>query len=215
MELESFLNLKTNSETSTNPKTRDENEGTTSTNPKTKEENEGTSTNLKTQRRKWSLRHLSSVAFTVVVWSSLFGFNLPCLIFVVWVWSLLFGFDLPRAFVVSSLLWSSWVCCFFFMGLIFMVHGFYLGLLFLLGGFDLRFFIGLIFVICWVWSLFFCGFDLHGLWFLFGLFFVVFGELRLKFHMDNFSTTTLPTHGTRVLGTWVAIVNSSLKDSRC
>ena len=52
VELESFLNLKTNSETSTNPKTRDENEGTTSTNPKTKEKNEGTSTNLKTQRRK-------------------------------------------------------------------------------------------------------------------------------------------------------------------
>ena len=52
MELESFLNLKTNNESSTNPKTRDENEGTTSTNPKIKEENEGTSTNLKTQRRK-------------------------------------------------------------------------------------------------------------------------------------------------------------------
>ena len=52
MELESFLNLKTNNKTSTNPKTKDENEGTTSTNPKTKEENEGTSTNLKTQRSK-------------------------------------------------------------------------------------------------------------------------------------------------------------------
>ena len=48
----SKLYLKTNNETSTNPKTIDENEGTTSTNPKTKEENEGTSTNLKTQRRK-------------------------------------------------------------------------------------------------------------------------------------------------------------------
>ena len=45
----SKLYLKTNNETSTNPKTRDENEGTTSTNPKTKEENEGTSTNLKTR----------------------------------------------------------------------------------------------------------------------------------------------------------------------
>ena len=52
VELESFLNPKTNNKTSTNPKTRDENEGTTSTNPKTKEENKGTSTNLKTQRRK-------------------------------------------------------------------------------------------------------------------------------------------------------------------
>ena len=121
------------------------------------------------------------------IWSLWFGFDLRCL-------GLVFWFDLSGAFVVSSSLWSMWVCCFFFVGLIFVVRDFCLGLLFLLRGFDLRFFMGLIFISLWVWTS----------WFLFGLFFVVFRELV---HIDNFSTLALPAHGTQVLGTWVAIEN--------
>ena len=104
-----------------------------------------------------------------------------------WIWSLWFGFDL-RCLGLIFMVWSFWsLCCFFFIVI-------YVGLLFLLRGFDLRFFMGLIFISLWVWTS----------WFLFGLFFVVFRELV---HFDNFSTLTLPAHGTRVLGTWVAIAN--------
>ena len=130
-----------------------------------------------------------------------------------WIWSLWFGFDL-RCLGLVFMVWYFWsLCCFFFIviyvgllfllrgfdlrffvGLIFVVRDFCLGLLFLLRGFDLRFFMGLIFISLWVWTL----------WFLFGLFFVVFRELV---HIDNFSTFALPAHGTQVLGTWVAIEN--------
>ena len=130
-----------------------------------------------------------------------------------WIWSLWFGFDL-RCLGLVFMVWSFWsLCCFFFIviyvgllfllrgfdlrffvGLIFVVRDFCLGLLFLLRGFDLRFFMGLIFISLWVWTS----------WFLFGLFFVVFRELV---HVNNFSTLALPVHGTRVLGTWVAIAN--------
>jgi len=39
--------------------------------------------------------------------------------------------------------------------------------------------------------------------------------LKLEFHMDFKSTLALPTHRTRVSLAQVAIVNSSLRDSRC
>ena len=90
-----------------------------------REENEGTLTNPKTQRRKeneafaatagafvtWSLHHLGSVAFIVMVWSLLFGFDLRCFFFVVWVWSsFLRGFDLCGSWFlcVSKLCCWSW-----------------------------------------------------------------------------------------------------------
>ena len=48
--------------------------------------------------------------------------------------------------------------------------------------------------------------------------FYVFMELeslKLKFHMDTFSTLVLPVHGTWVSKTRFATVNSSLRDLRC
>ena len=70
----------------------------------------------------------------------------------------------------------------------------------------------------WVFFLCFLGFSL-----LFSPYpsfygFYVFMELqslKLKFHMDTFSTLVLPVHGTQVSKTRFATVNSSLRDLRC
>ena len=190
-----------------------------------REENEGTLTNPKTQRRKeneafaatagafvaWSLHHLGSVAFIVMVWSLLFGFDLRCFFFVVWVWSsFLRGFDLCGSWFlcVSKLCCWSWS----WNGFVCFVVGLWVCLGLLISFFSRSVEVEVISFLSRLKLSFVSLWD--------EVEFLSLGNSSLKNSSSSNSSlwnssSTLPTLRTQVSKTWVAIVNSSLKDSSC